>query len=121
MPSFATEAKLGAASSLVVRASGKAAPAPRRKKIAKSTDSKTPQALVFSRYFPNPRCRLLDCQKRLRCPLANGHRPSSKWRASHGRVDTIENAQAFKIRHSTDCDRIGEVLNLALGVGECTP
>ena len=63
----------------------------------------------------------LPCQNRSWCPLAHGRRPSGKWRASHGRVDSIENAQAFKIRHSTDGDRIGEILDLALGVGECRP
>src|SRR5271169_3393324 len=88
---------------------------------AKSTYSKTPQALALSRYLPNPWFLLLACQNCSWCHLTDGRRPNGECRASHGRVDSIENAEALKIRHSTDRDRIGEILDLSLRVGERRP
>src|SRR5580698_3648735 len=98
-----------------------------------------PEALALSRYFrnaylaghyfpyfpmpdfPNSRGCLLACQNRSWSPLADSCCLSDKWRASYGGIDSIENTQAFQIRHSTDGDRIGEVLDLVPGVRECSP
>ncbi len=44
-----------------------------------------------------------------------------KWLAAHGRVDGIEDGQALDIRHATNGDRIGEMLDFALRVGERRP
>ena len=46
---------------------------------------------------------------------------AGKWRASHGRVDSIENAQPTDIHNAANGDRSGEVLNLALPVGKRRP
>src|SRR5271163_2381127 len=54
-----------------------------------------------------------------RRPLGDGR--CSKWLATHGCVNGIEDAQAIDIRHSTDGDRIAEIQDLAIRVGERGP
>ncbi len=47
--------------------------------------------------------------------------PCAKWLASQRRVDGIEDGQPFDICYATYGDRITQILNLALRVGERRP
>src|SRR5260370_10720045 len=49
-------------------------------------------------------------------PLAGLASPYSKWRATHRRIDSIEDLQTNNVRYSTDGDRIAEIDDLAIGV-----
>ena len=47
--------------------------------------------------------------------------PYCRWRASHRRVDGVEDLQRIDIRNAANGDRIAEILNLALRIRERRP
>ncbi len=53
--------------------------------------------------------------------IARGPLPCGKGFAAHHGVDGVEDGQAIDIRHATNGDRIGEILDRAVSVDERRP